>query len=233
MNHSRNLATLILLATAVAAGCSSSSSDTGATGTSGGTTGGTSGGTPGTTGGTPSGSSTGAGTSGGSSATTGGGPVDAGSGPIILAQRIFTPDGRLYYVSVLSQMPTAPIDLATATEFTSADVEIFMGKVFIRDRVANTMTRYSVGAGNALVQDAQFSFQSAGLPSGRIYNVYLSPTLAYALDGTNLQMVGWDPTNMALLPGNVVDISFLTGISPLPDISSGSRRRWATRSSSR
>jgi hypothetical protein len=205
----RSLASCLacVLTMSLAAACGASSSDT-----TGGTSGSPAGSTTGTTGG---GSSSG----GSSGATTGG--TTAGQAPIILAERIFSPDNRLYYVSVLNEMPTAPIDLSQAREFTSADVEVYMGKVFIRDRVANTMTRFSVDSTNSLVQEAQFSFQAAGLPSGRVYDAYLTPTLAYALDGTDLQMVGWDPTNMTLLPGSVVDLSFLTSISPLPDIELG------------
>src|SRR5262245_34040809 len=56
------------------------------------------------------------------------GSTDTGSsGPpaIVLAERVFLPDGRVYYVSVLDVVPSAPVDRTKAREFTSADLEVF------------------------------------------------------------------------------------------------------------
>lgn len=54
--------------------------------------------------------------------------------------------------------------------------------MFIRDRESNELTRFSVSADLALVEEQRLSFQSVGLAPGRVRNAYLSATRAYALD---------------------------------------------------
>jgi hypothetical protein len=143
--------------------------------------------------------------------------------PIIVAERVFMPNGRSYYVSVLTEMPTSPIDRTKAREFTSADIEIYDGKIYLRDRPSNLMTLFSVSSDLQLVQEAQLSFQNTGLPSGRAFSAYLSPTLAFILDGAGLQMIGWDPTNMKLT-GDVISLAFLKK-DMLPTVSLGQPTR--------
>ena len=128
-----------------------------------------------------------------------GGGVGSNAPPAVLvAERVFTPDARLYYVSVLPDVLNAAIDRTKALELTSADIEIFNGKVFIRDRDKNTMTRYTVSADRKLVQDAQFSFEPVGIGANRYSSVYLAPDRAYLMDSTGWQLVGWDPSAMQL-----------------------------------
>src|SRR3954452_14125655 len=88
-------------------------------------------------------------------AACGDGPAatpDAAAGPaVVLVERVFTPQNqRFYYVSVLADVPTAAVDRSQAIELTSADVELFNDRVFIRDRDANTITRYRVAADRTL-----------------------------------------------------------------------------------
>src|SRR5687767_1617091 len=73
--------------------------------------------------------------------------ADAGVQPaVLLAERVFSPEERLYYLSVLPDVPTAAVDRSAALELGSADIEVYGGRVYIRDRNANTMTRYRVSS---------------------------------------------------------------------------------------
>lgn len=128
------------------------------------------------------------------------------AGPAVLAaERVFAPDNtRSYFVSVLASAPTTTaLDRTKALELTSADIEVFGGKVYIRDRVQNTMTRYSVSADLKLVKETQFSFANLGLGTGRYSSVYLSANRALLMDSTNWKLIGWDPTQMQLTGENV------------------------------
>lgn len=129
-------------------------------------------------------------------------PTDASeptNSAVLVAERVFTPDARLYYVSVLPDVPTAAIDRTKALELTSADIEIYNKKVFIRDRDAATMTRYSVAADLTLVKEGQVSFANYGLDTAnRHSSVYVSPTRAYLTDSIGWRMIGWNPSTMTL-----------------------------------
>jgi hypothetical protein len=140
-----------------------------------------------------------------------GADVDAGGdGPpaVLVAERVFTPDARFYYVSVLPDVPNAAIDRSKAIELTSADIEIYQQKVYIRDRFANTMTRYTVTADLKLQQDGKFSFAGVGLGTGRYSSVYVAPDRAYVMDSTGWRLIGWNPTTMALT-GETISIDYM------------------------
>jgi hypothetical protein len=145
--------------------------------------------------------------------TPDGPPSDGGNeGPpaVLVAERVFGPQGqRLYYVSVHSDVPTAAVDRTKAIELTSADIEVFEGRVFIRDRNANTITRYKVTSDLKLEQDGEkLSFAGVGLGTGRYHNAYVSSTLAYTLDSGAWRMIAWNPSTM-LLTGQVISIDYL------------------------
>jgi hypothetical protein len=129
-------------------------------------------------------------------------------GAIIVAERVFMPAGRSYYVSVVSEMPTAAHDRTRALELTTGAVETFDRTVFIRDRSRNVITRYGVGDDLALTMEAEISFANTGLPSSRAYSAYLSPTLAFVLDSPGLRMIGWNPTTMTLT-GDTISLASL------------------------
>jgi hypothetical protein len=133
---------------------------------------------------------------------------DNSEGPaVLLTERVFTPQGeRFYYVSVLPDVPTAAVDRSQALELTSADVEIYNNRVFIRDRDANTITRYQVTAARQLVPDGDpVSFAGTGLGKGRYSNAYLAADRAYVLDSGGWRLIGWNPTTM-LLTGEIISI---------------------------
>lgn len=133
----------------------------------------------------------------------------SGSSAVVVFERVFSPSGRLYYASVLPEMPTSgTIDRGKAREFTSADVEAFDGALFIRDRTSNVMTRFSVSSDRQLVQQGQFSFQNVGLPTRRFQTAYLSPTRAYLIDNVGWRLIEWNPAAMALT-GNQVSIEHM------------------------
>jgi len=137
-------------------------------------------------------------------------PVDAAPGPAVLvAERVFGTTGRSYFVSVHAAVPTGPIDRSKAREFSSADIEIYNGAVYIRDRDANTMTRFHVSDDLQLVQDGQLSFMLKGLAPGRFHTAYLTPTRAFVLDSNDWRMIEWNPTTMQLAAGADIPITFM------------------------
>lgn len=134
-------------------------------------------------------------------------PIDAPPDPpaVLLAERVFTPAGRQYVLSVLPDVPSAGVDRSQALVLDSADVEQFNGKVYIRDRVANTMTRYKVTADRKLTMDGQFSFSTLALGTSRYSNAFVSDDRAYLMDSTGWRLIGWNPTTMTL-SGEVISI---------------------------
>ena len=133
---------------------------------------------------------------------------DAGEQPAVLvAERVFTPEGRNYYVSVLPDVPGGTIDRAQALELSSADIEVFNDSVYIRDRDANTMTRYRVSADLELVEEGQLSFAGVDLGTGRYHSAYLTPERAYVMDSAGWRLIEWNPTAMELT-GEEVAIDF-------------------------
>jgi hypothetical protein len=136
-------------------------------------------------------------------------PIDAAApGPAVLAvERVFTPTSRSYFLSVLPDVPTGTIDRSHALELVSADVEFYGGKIFIRDRVANTMTRYIVTADGALQADGDpLSFASYALADARFSDAFIAADTAFLLDSTGWRLIPWNPTTMKLA-GEPIDIS--------------------------
>lgn len=131
------------------------------------------------------------------------GSPSTASSAYLVVERVFAPEGRLYYASVLPSLPKGKIDRSKAREFSSADVETFDGKIFLRDRQSNTMTRFAVSDDLKLVQEAQFSFANLGLPGSRVTNAYVSPTSAFTLNAKDWTLAEWNPTAMSLTGKNV------------------------------
>ena len=124
---------------------------------------------------------------------------------VLLAERVFTPAGRQYVLSVLPEVPSAEVDRSQALVLDSADVEQFHGKVYVRDRVANTMTRYTVTADRKLMMDGQLSFATLALGTARYSNAFVSDERAYLMDSTDWRLIGWNPSTMTL-NGEVISI---------------------------
>lgn len=134
------------------------------------------------------------------------GPVDEPASAILVVERAQTQTERLYYVSVYAEVPTGALSRSKAIEMTSADVEVYNKRIYIRDRQANTITRYRVTKELELAQDGEkLSFATTGLGTGRYHNVYLSATQAYTLDAGSWRLIGWNPSTM-LLTGQIISI---------------------------
>ena len=125
---------------------------------------------------------------------------------VVLVERVFSPEGRRYAISVLPDVPTAAVDRTAALVLTSADPELFGGKLYVRDRDANTMTRYKIAADRKLVQDGQLSFASTGLGASRYSSAYVAADRAYLMDSTDWRLIGWNPTTMALT-GEIISLA--------------------------
>lgn len=134
---------------------------------------------------------------------------DANTPAVLVAERVFGTAGRSYFVSVQPGVPTAAVDRSKAREFSSADIEIYNGAVYIRDRDTNLMTRYRISDDLQLVEDGQISFMNKGLAPGRFHSAYLSPERAYVLDSNEWRLIEWNPTTMKLAPGADIPITFM------------------------
>jgi hypothetical protein len=135
---------------------------------------------------------------------------ESGEAPpaILLVERVFAPNTRTYYVSVLSEMPTGPVDRSKAREFGSADIEAFDGAYYLRSREDNSMTRFTVNARNELVEGDRFSFQDTGLSVRRFHTAFISKTQAYTIDNVGWRLIEWNPTLMELT-GREVALDYL------------------------
>jgi hypothetical protein len=126
---------------------------------------------------------------------------------VLVAERVFTsPTTRQYILSVLADVPSGMVDRSGALVLDSADVELFGGKIYVRSRTANTMTRYTVTRGLELVKDSEFSFATLGVEALRFSNVYVSAERAYLMDSFAWRLIGWNPSTMALT-GEVISIA--------------------------
>jgi hypothetical protein len=124
---------------------------------------------------------------------------------VLFAERVQGPDKRTIYVHILPEVPTAAADRTKAYEFPNVDITVFEEKLYIRDRDANTMTRYRVTEDRKLEVDtladgkeARFSFQGLGVKSWGFYSVMVSPTRALLPDWSDWRMIVWNPSTMEL-----------------------------------
>lgn len=129
---------------------------------------------------------------------------------VLYAERIFTPQNeRFYYLAALPGVPTTPVDRTTELEFSSADPEVYNHRIYVRDRMMNTITRYKVKEDLSLAVDGDvLSLAGTGLGTGRYDSAYVAPDRAYVLDSGGWRMIGWNPTTMKLT-GEVISIDFM------------------------
>jgi hypothetical protein len=116
---------------------------------------------------------------------------------LLVAERVQQPDGRKIYVSLLPDLPTAPVDRKKAYEFPSVSVWVHDGSVFVSNSEDKTMTRYEVTPDLELVQGQKFSFQAVGLKAGG-FMAFLSKTRAYLFDSTDWRVIVWNPSAMEI-----------------------------------
>lgn len=125
---------------------------------------------------------------------------------VVLVERVFGAGGaRSYVISVLPAVPTAAVDRSVALSLTSADPELFNGKLYVRNRDLNKMTRYAIDADRKLVEEKSFLFTPTGLGGSRYNSMYVSAELAYLLDSTDYRLIGWNPTTMELT-GSIIPL---------------------------
>jgi hypothetical protein len=137
---------------------------------------------------------------------------------VLLAERVENPDSRQIYVSLLPDLPAAPIDRSKAYEFGNVDLSTANGKIYVFDRTGVTMTRYRASDGYELVPDtladgspATLGFQQIGLPGFGFENLFLSPERAYLIDWGEYRIVVWNPETMELETTIALDVALKEG----------------------
>jgi hypothetical protein len=129
---------------------------------------------------------------------TGGAPLYA------VMFEVFDDLGSSSYLSLLDSLDVAQVDVATARELPGgrAFMQAFNGWVFVGDPTTPNVTRFSIGADGALVEDGTISFANYGLQAGTIdewSQTFISPTKAYLFDSAQATHIIWNPTTMEIL----------------------------------
>lgn len=136
---------------------------------------------------------------------------------VILIERVnLQGGGRTYYASVLDSVPGAAVDRTKALQLESGDADIFNERLYVRNRAANTITRYCVAADRTLAPDGEVSFGNLALTApGRLNNAFLANDRAYLFDPEKWRMLGWNPSTMEL-NGEAIAIDNMKKDATLP-----------------
>jgi hypothetical protein len=123
----------------------------------------------------------------------------SGNAPaVMVAVQARSPESNNLYVGVYPELPTE-IDPAAMLEVPSGqDARTFNGHVYVWDGESGTYTRYAVDDALQLSEQGKVSFANLG-GTGAVMTSFISPTRAYTMTRDNLQLVAWDPTEMALI----------------------------------
>jgi hypothetical protein len=125
------------------------------------------------------------------------------SGPVyVVFSTIDTPDGRTgYVVTTPSIEGDVPVDVAQGIEVAGGG-QIYAppgeGYVLVGSEEAPTFTRYELDAAGNLQPGATLSFANLGVESAWRHMIFVSPTQAYFLDLTQLQLIRFNPATMQL-----------------------------------
>jgi hypothetical protein len=134
-----------------------------------------------------------------------GGPAGGGAPPLYAVMyEVFSDTGSDSYLNLLDSLDITGVEQAKAREYPGgrAFLATYDGWVFVGDPTSPVVTRYSVGAGNALQEEGKLSFANYGLMAGNLdpWNVtFISPTKAYLFDLKEATHIIWNPSTMEIV----------------------------------
>lgn len=117
----------------------------------------------------------------------------------LVVSRVVNPDGRNVYLSVLPSLEPTTLDLSQAIEVSGLSRAFTHdGAVFAMDGETGQIARYEADQQLRLSETGRFSMANLGITGFSSAFAFISPTRAYYIDVTNLQVVVWNPQAMEI-----------------------------------
>ena len=147
-------------------------------------------------------------------ATGPGEDVDARpDGAVLIAERFFTPDGRVMFMGAFEEVPSQPIETSQLTELGTAGKAFgCAGNAFFFDQEAGSIRKFVVEDDLSLTEAESFQLTQEGIEGFTGAHVCVDATRAYTFAGDGSRVVEWNPEDMV-----IVDAFDL----PAPDLASG------------
>lgn len=124
----------------------------------------------------------------------------SGSPAYLVVTRVVNPNGRNVYLSALPSLEPTTIELSQTLELSGLSRAFtFDGAVFAMDGETGQVARYEVDDELRFSETARFSMANLGITGFRSAFAFISPTRAYYVDVTNLQVVVWNPRAMEIV----------------------------------
>jgi hypothetical protein len=130
-------------------------------------------------------------------------PVDPATAPqFILHTSVDAPDRRLnYFVPVASLAEGTVVDLKKALEVPGTS-RLFAppsgGYFSVGSSEDMSITRYDLGADGGLTRTGLVSFKDRAIKGWKRTMAFISPTKAYYLDESNVQIIVWNPADLTI-----------------------------------
>ncbi|MFP4096145.1 MAG: hypothetical protein ACLFUB_16805 [Cyclobacteriaceae bacterium] len=118
---------------------------------------------------------------------------------ILIAERFNTPDGRVAYMGVFEELPTAPIEVSQLTEL-SGEGKVFGcgGNAFQYDPATGAITKYIVEDDLSLTKAESIQVTQEGIEGFSAAIVCASPTKAYIFNSNATRGVEFNPEEMVI-----------------------------------
>jgi hypothetical protein len=108
-----------------------------------------------------------------------------------------SPEGMTFYVGAYPELPEE-LDLSQMLETVGGqNATAANGFVYVWSPESGRYARYAVDDEMRLSQNGEISFINFG-GTGNIMTAFISPTRAYSMTRDNLEIIVWDPTEMAV-----------------------------------
>lgn len=134
-----------------------------------------------------------------SDAMPGGPDAAPGDSAYLVVSRVVNPDGRNVYLSVLPSLEPTTLDLSQALEVSGLSRAFTHdGAIFAMDGETGQIARYEVDEQLRISEKGRFSMANLGITGFSSAFAFISPTRAYYVDVTNLQVVVWNPEAMEI-----------------------------------
>jgi hypothetical protein len=130
--------------------------------------------------------------------------ADAGPPPLYaIMHEVYADDKSDSYLSLLDSLDVTEVDISKAREYPGgrAFLATYNGWIFVGAPTEPTVTRFTVGADNKLVEAGKVSFANYGLTAGTLdpWSInFISPSKAYLFDYEEATHIIWNPTTMEI-----------------------------------